>query len=274
MGVTASLAIIWASLLLPSDFLPSVIRNDKHHALLQEMLGLLGRTGIVFLMGYLLAGVGWFLLARGKTSSRIANLWQKVRNGKNRPMGSMISAIFTFPIVAILVVMLISHVRPIYQSPPRYMLTLLPFVLIAVAAAIFWIPWKTMRTVAISFVLAGQLVALAEQERSLDLLKPDYKTALAYRMNSRCADVPLASTVLWELRNVGAYYSYQLGYERLELVRLPEATNLSRVCILIPERDRQSEEKSAKLREILENRFSTQVRFRGLTLYEVDGPAE
>ncbi len=271
-AVLALLAGVPAARALPAGFFTRLDPGGKHAVLMQNMSALLTRTGLLFLVGYVGAILGWVVLGKVRFEE-----WRGIRKRlapqRRLGMGRVRSSVFFFPLAALLVVMLISAVRSAYN--PRYMLTLLPFVLLPVAAAIFRLPGKALRVLAIVTVLSAEAVALVKQGPHFDGWKKDYRAAFLYRMNSARASVPVSSTAYWEFENIGQYYARRLGYRNLKLVPLEEALRLKEVDVFVPsERRLEEDAKLQDFQEFLKTRPFTRRSFPGgLFLYEFSGSA-
>lgn len=269
LGLSGSLAAAAAPWWLPSsEALQAFVGPGKHPDLIGDLPRLIQRTGVLYVLGYVVLIGLWVALDRADRRGALARFAARLPRPARVPLLEPAQVLVMLPLVAILLVMLVCYFRPTYNY--RYMLGLLPFGILTVAVALWRLSASWPRALLAGLVIAGQVVALTNEENAYALRKPDYRGALAYvnRLGH-----PVTGTAVWELDNLSQYYAGRGEIERVAVLPQPEASQVGRVVVFEPLAYPLDAPHRAELRELVRRRTIRSVSFAGLTLYEL-GPAE
>jgi uncharacterized membrane protein len=265
LAVFAALsALRW---LVRPDLFASLVPNGDHGVLLSQMVGLVSRTAVLYVAGYVLILIAWWALGKEAVAGRLVML---VSNRDGRPIGTgrWKEAIVLFPLLGFVPVIVASHLLPCYST--RYMMVLLPFLLLPTAVAVCGIPapWRVLAVAALAF---AQVYSLAHQGSYYDTMKPDYRSALRYLYDTGRNRYPIADTAAWEADNLNKYYSRRFRKPELRLMSLADVPTLANVSLLVPDRFPLTEGQFAGIQAVLlQNPHVKKVRFRGIAVYELD----
>jgi hypothetical protein len=268
LGLSVSLAAAAAPWWLPStQALQAFVGEGKHPDLIGALPRLLQRTGLLYVAGYgVLVGL-WVALDRAERRGWALRLPPGLRLLARRPLLEPAQVLLVLPIVATLLVMVVCYFRPTYNY--RYMLGLLPFAILAMAVALWRVAGAWPRASIAGLVIAGQAIALTDQEDAYALWKPDYRGALTYA--SRLGR-PVTGTAIWELENLSRYYAGRGEIAPVTVLPQPAAGHVGHVVVVVPRAYPLEAPHRAELRELVRRRASRSLSFSGLTLYEL-GPA-
>jgi hypothetical protein len=269
LGLSASLAAAAAPWWLPSPAaLQAFVGAGKHPDLIGELPRLLQRTGVLYVVGYLLLIGSWVGLDHADRRGALARFAARLPRRARAPLLEPAQVLVVLPLVAILLVMVVCYFRPTYNY--RYMLGLLPFGILTMAVALWRLSASWPRALLAGLVIAGQVVALTTEEDAYALRKPDYRGALAYvnRLGH-----PVTGTAIWELDNLSQYYAGRGEIDPLAVLPQPAAGQVGHVVVFEPLAYPLDAPHRAELRDLVRRRAIRSVSFAGLTLHEL-GPAE
>ncbi len=272
VAATAGIVAFGGLSLLPCvarpDLFSILFRRPDHDLLMGQMVSLLSRTSILYLVGYGCALMVWLLLGTRAVSTRLMSYFTE-RSALRDHLPRWIDAIVLFPILGLVPVAVISHLSPSYNT--RCLLPLLPFLLLPMAVAVATISATRIRFVTLVVVGLAQAYALTQQGPVYDYRKPDYRAAVRYLYDTGGSHYPVAATASWEALNVGRYYSRRFGQPELQLVSVAAVPTLSKVSVLVAQQFPLTEERFSDLRQTLVNNSQVKlVHFPGVTLYELD----
>jgi 4-amino-4-deoxy-L-arabinose transferase-like glycosyltransferase len=268
VGIVAFGGIALLPCVARPDLFSNLFRSPDHHLLMGQMVSLLSRTGTLYVIGYGCALVVWLLLGTRAVSTRLMSHFTE-RSALHADLARWIDTIVLFPVLGLVSVAVISHLSRSYNI--RYVLPLLPFLLLPMAVAVATISVTRIRFVALVLVGLAQAYALAQQGPVYDDRKPDYRAAVRYLYDTGGSHYPVAATASWEALNVGRYYSRRFGQPELQLVPVAAVPALSKVSVLVAQQFPLTEDRFRDLRHALMNNSEVKaVQFPGVTLYEVD----
>jgi len=122
---------------LRRDLFATLFPGQEHRALMAHMLELVSRTAFLYLGGYVLAVVLWILLGTRSVVNRLERQAAS-REERSLGMGRWMETVILFPLLGFLPVVVLSHLWPSYN--PRYMLALLPLLLLPIAVSVRSLP--------------------------------------------------------------------------------------------------------------------------------------
>jgi hypothetical protein len=269
LGLSGSLAAAAAPWWLPSPAaLQAFVGAGKHPDLMEALPRLVQRTGVLYMVGYVILIGLWVALDRAERRCALAGFAARLPRLPRVPLLQPAHVLVMLPLVAILLVMVVCYVRPTYNY--RYMLGLLPFGVLTMAVAVWRLSASWPRALLAGLVIAGQVVALTHEEDAYALRKPDYRGALAYV--SRLGH-PVTGTAIWELDNLSQYYAGRGEIDPVAVLPQPRASEVSHIVVFEPLAYPLDAPHRGELRELVRRRTIRSVSFAGLTLYEL-GPAE
>jgi uncharacterized membrane protein len=262
LGLAGSMAALTAPWWLSVERVQLFVGREKHPELVAALPRLLQRTGVLYVLAYAALVAFWLALGSPERPGPLGRLGPKASTPHRllQPAQSLVA----LPLLAIVLVMVISQLRPTYNS--RYMLALLPFGVITMAVALWRLATPRLRLALSALVLGSQAVSLAAQDDAYALLKPDYKSALAYA--SRLGR-PVTGTALWELDNLSRYYARRGEIGPVTVLSRPQATRAADVVVFVPRAYPLDAPHLVELRGLVHARARRSVSFQGLTLYEV-----
>jgi 4-amino-4-deoxy-L-arabinose transferase-like glycosyltransferase len=266
-GFVISLGLTCLPFLFRPDWFVSVVPGHDHGELLQQMVGLVGRTARLYLVGYGCTILTWFGLRTRRVQNVLLNA-VSLRDSEHLLSRRWREVVVLFPLLGFLPPLIISHLSPYFNT--RYLLPLLPFLVLPTAVALCSIRKRWMHAAVIT-VVAVQVYSLSVQGPNYDLIKPDYRSALLYLYSNARAGYPIADTAEWEADNLNKYYSRRFQRPKLHLVPVSAVPSLPNVSLLVPDRFRLSPKEAADLHLTSADPGVKKIRFNGLTLYELDG---
>jgi len=252
--------------LVRPDFFASLVPNGDHGSLLAQLVPLISRTAVFYTAGYALILAAWCALGMRPVKNRLMRL-VSAREGRQLGADRWKGAIVLFPLVGFAPVILVSHLLPCFSM--RYMMVLSPFLLLPMAVALCAMP-RSWGFFAAAILAVAQVYSLASQRPVYDTNKPDYRTALRYLYDSGRSLYPVAGTAAWEADNLNKYYSRRFQQPELRLISLSDVPSLAKVSLLIPDRWPITEERYAGIQALVQSPQAKRVRFRGITVYELD----
>jgi hypothetical protein len=191
------------------------------------------------------------------------------RSALHADLARWADTVVLFPVLGLVSVAVISHLSRAYDT--RYVLPLLPFLLLPLAVALATISVTRIRFVAVAAVVLAQAYALTQQGPVYDDRKPDYRAAVRYLYDTGESHYPVAATASWEALNVGRYYSRRFGQPELQLVPVAAVPTLSKVSVLVSQEFPITEDRFSDLRQALVNNSEVKVvHFPGVSLYVLD----
>jgi hypothetical protein len=252
--------------LVRPDFFASLVPAGDHGLLLSQMVTLVSRTAVLYAAGYALILLAWSTLGMRPVKNRLMRL-VSAREGRQLGADRWKGVIVLFPLLGFVPVILVSHLLPCFSM--RYMMVLFPFLLLPMAVAICAMP-RRWGFFAAAVLAVAQVYSLASQRPVYDTNKPDYRTALRYLYESGRSLYSVAGTAAWEADNLNKYYSRRFQQPELHLVPLSDVPSLGKVSLLIPDRWPIAGERYAGIQAMVQSSQAKRVRFRGITVYELD----
>lgn len=249
-------------------FFVTLFPNQEHALLMSQMVRLVSRTAGLYLFGYVLALVVWWLVGAQPITT-----WLKrpVSGRGNRPPGlpQWRQVVLLFPLLGFIPIVVLSHLRPSYN--PRYMLAVLPFVLLSMAGAIAGMPVLRFRLLAVTVLGLAQVYSFTQQGPAYALHKADYRAAIRYLYESGRSQFPVASTAPWEAQNLCKYYAGRFQQPELRLVSPLDLPEFSAVSLLVPDLVPLAQDRFADIQDMIRGASRMkEVRFPGITVYELD----
>jgi hypothetical protein len=268
LGLSGSLAAAAAPWWLPpSQTLQAFVGPGKHPDLIRELPRLLQLTGVLYVAGYVTLIGLWLAVDLADRRDALARLAPSLSLRTRRALLDPEQMIVALPLVAILLVMLGCYFRPTYNY--RYMLGLLPFAILTMVVALWRLAASGPRVLLACLVLAGQAIALTDQEDAYALRKPDYKGALAYVSRG---GRPVTGTAVWELENLSRYYADRGEIGPVIVLPQSEGGQIDDLVVFEPRAHPLDAPHRAGLRELVRRRAVRSVSFAGLTVYELGPP--